>query len=262
MNLSWLYDIPAFLFFLLVILFFGGSSVLGYLLTRKHVERWLGKPPAQNEVIHYYIAATGVVYGITLGLIAVGVWDNHKEVKTKVEEEAASLAALYRDVSSYPEPYRNGLVVELSDYTRYLVDEAWPLQAKGILPAAGVDSLNEFQKILYSFEPLTEKQKIIHMACLENFNQYVELSRLRMENVRHGPSYMIWWVIFFGGLVNVILSWLLVIESKSLHVLMNALLGALIGSLIFLVMVLEFPFRGWFKVGPEPFEIVFRQLMK
>jgi len=73
---------------------------------------------------------------------------------------------------------------------------------------------------------------------------------------------MIWWVIFFGGLVNVILSWLLVIESKSLHVLMNALLGALIGSLIFLVMVLEFPFRGWFKVGPEPFEIVFRQLMK
>jgi hypothetical protein len=42
MDLSWLYDIPAFIFFLLVILFFAGFSVSGYMLVRKRVERWLG----------------------------------------------------------------------------------------------------------------------------------------------------------------------------------------------------------------------------
>jgi hypothetical protein len=154
------------------------------------------------------------------------------------------------------------MIVELGDYTRYTIDEAWPLQAKGILPSGGVDSLNDFQKELYSFEPVTESQKIIHTACLHNFNEYVELSRLRMENVNRGVSYMIWWVVLFGGLVNLMLSWLFVVKNRSLHVLMNALLGALIGALIFLIVVLDFPFRGWFRVSSEPFEITYQQLMK
>jgi hypothetical protein len=261
MDLSWLYHIPSFIFFLLVILFFAAFSVSGYMLVRKRVERWLGEPPAQNEVISYYIAATGVVYGITLGLIAVGVWENHIRVSTKVEEESATLSALYRDVNSYPEPYKSKLTGKLKTYTRYVIDEAWPLQAKGIIPSGGVDLVNEFQQILFTYEPETEGQKIIHTNCLYTYNEYAVLRRLRLQNVK-GESHMIWWVIFFGGLANLILSWLFVVKNKSLHVLMNALLGALIGALIFLILALESPFRGWFKVSSEPFETVYRQLMK
>ena len=262
MNLSWLYSVPSFLFFLIVILFFAGLSVSGYLLTRKRIERWLGKPPAQNEVISYYIAATGVVYGITLGLIAVGVWENYNLINNKVDEEAATLSAVYRDVNSYPEPFRSKLTGELKVYTRYVIDEAWPLQEKGIAPAGGVHDMNIFQQTLYSFEPVSEGQKIIHEACLYTYNQYIELRRLRIQNATKKIPYMIWWVVFFGALVNLILSWLFVVENKSLHVLMNALLGALIGALIFLIIVLDFPFRGWFRVGSEPFEIAYQQLMK
>jgi hypothetical protein len=171
----------------------------------------------------YYIAATGVVYGITLGLIAVAVWEDHIRVSTKVEEESATLSALYRDVNSYPEPDRGKLTGKLKKYTRYVVDEAWPLQAKGIVP--------------------------------------VVLRRLRIQNVKV-DSHMIWWVIFFGGLANLMLSWLFVVKNKALHVLMNALLGALIGALIFLILALDSPFRGWFKVSSQPFETTYRQLMK
>src|SRR3982751_2563148 len=137
MNISWLYFLPSFLFFILVILFFAGFSIAGFLLVRRHIERWLGKPPAQNEVLSYYIAATGVVYGITLGLIAVGVWDNYIHVNIKVEEEAATLGDLYRDVTSYPEPFKGKLEAELKLYTRYVIDEAWPLQSEGIMPVGG-----------------------------------------------------------------------------------------------------------------------------
>ena len=50
--------------------------------------------------------------------------------------------------------------------------------------------------------------------------------------------------------------------KKSLHILMNGLLGALIGALIFLIIVLDHPFSGWFKVSSGPFEISYQQLMK
>ena len=262
MNLSWLYHFPPFVFFLLVIGLVAAVSVTGFLIIRKPVERWLGKPPAQNAVISYYIHATGVVYGITLGLITVGMWENYNYVNVKVEEEAATLGAVYRDVSSYPEPYKSQLTGELKTYTRYLIDEAWPLQEKGIIPQAGVDQMNRFQKILYGFEPTSEGQKIVHAAALGSYNDYILLRRLRLQNITKSVSVMIWWVIFFGGLVNLILSWLFVVTHKSLHILMNALLGALIGALVFIIIVLDFPFRGWFKVSSEPFEITYQQLMK
>lgn len=262
MSLSSLHNLPASLFFLLVIGFIAGVSVLGFLSVRKKVEKWLGKPPAQNEVISYYIAATGVVYGITLGLIAVGAWDNYSLVNVKVEEEAATLSEVYRDVTSYPEPYRSQLTEDLKIYTKYVIDEAWPLQEKGITPISGVDLINHFQKTLYRFEPVTEGQKIFHASALRSYNDYILLRRLRIQNVTKGVSEMIWWVVFFGGLINLVLSWLFVVKNKSLHILMNALLGALIGALIFLILVLDHPFSGWFKVSSEPFVITYQELMK
>jgi hypothetical protein len=262
MSFSWLYHIPSFLFFLCVILFFGGFSIAGFLFFRKPVERWLGKAPAQNEVLSYYIAATGVVYGITLGLIAVGVWDNYIQVNIRVEQEAATLAGLYRDVSSYPDPYHSRLTTELKEYTRYVIDEAWPLQGEGIIPSGGVDHMDSFQKMLYSYEPVSDGQKIIHASSVHTYESYIQLRRLRLQNVSKGIAVMIWWVVFFGALINMILSWLFVVKNMSLHILMNGLLGALIGALIFLIIVLDFPFRGWFKVSSEPFETSYQQLMK
>jgi Protein of unknown function (DUF4239) len=262
MNLSWLHSLPSFLFFLLVICFVAAVSVSGFLFIRKPVERWLGKPPAQNAVISYYIHATGVVYGITLGLITVGVWENYNHVNVKVEEEAATLAALYRDMNSYPEPYHSQLTGELKTYTRYVIDEAWPLQEKGIIPPGGVELMNRFQKTLYGFEPTTEGQKIVHAAALQSYNDYILLRRLRLQNVTKGISELIWWVILFGGLINLVLSWLFVVPHRTLHILMNALLGALIGALVFLILVLDRPFSGWYKVSSEPFEITYQQLMK
>jgi len=262
MDISWLYGIPSFLFFLLVILFFAAFSICGFLLVRKSVERWLGKAPAQNEVISYYIAATGVVYGITLGLIAVGVWDNNTHVTIKVEEEAAALSSLYRDVRNYPEPYQTQLTGELRKYTRYTIDTSWALQEKGIIPTGGVDVMNQFQQTLYQFEPVSDRLKIIHASAIHSYDDYIQLRRQRIQNISKGVAVMIWWVVFFGALVNLILSWLFVVRNVSLHILMNGLLGALIGALIFLIIVLDYPFRGWFKISSEAFEISYQQLMK
>jgi hypothetical protein len=43
----------------------------------------------------------------------------------------------------------------LRDYTRYVIDEAWPLQRKGIVPAGAVKRVADFQASLVGFgEPL------------------------------------------------------------------------------------------------------------
>jgi hypothetical protein len=75
---------------------------------------------------------------ITLGLIAVGLLENYMEITKTVEEEASTLSEVYRDVSSYREPYKTKLTGELKTYTRHVIDEAWPKMEQGITPRDGV----------------------------------------------------------------------------------------------------------------------------
>jgi Protein of unknown function (DUF4239) len=74
-------------------------------------------------------------YGITLGLLAVGTWQAYSDLDTKVGEEASALAALYRNVSSFPDPNRAELQVDLREYARQVIDVSWPLTAPRDRPA-------------------------------------------------------------------------------------------------------------------------------
>ncbi|HET7446843.1 MAG TPA: hypothetical protein VFJ49_02830 [Methyloceanibacter sp.] len=69
-----------------------------------------------------------------LGLLAVGAYQNHAETRRAVVAEAASLAALYRDISEYPEPYRTDLRSLVREYTRFTIEDVWPKQRQGIMP--------------------------------------------------------------------------------------------------------------------------------
>ena len=50
-----------------------------------------------------------VFYGLALALIAVNVFETYADVSKIISQEATSLAMLYRDVSTYPEPIRSQL---------------------------------------------------------------------------------------------------------------------------------------------------------
>ena len=49
-----------------------------------------------------------VFYGLAVALIAVTVFQTYSDTSKVVTGEATALNALYRDVSSYPEPIRTG----------------------------------------------------------------------------------------------------------------------------------------------------------
>ena len=60
----------------------------------------------------------------------MATYQNHTDVEKAVASEASSLAALYRDISAYPEPDRAELKALIKEYTRSTIEDAWPLQRK------------------------------------------------------------------------------------------------------------------------------------
>jgi hypothetical protein len=261
MDLLWLYDLETWQFAAIVIASALSIGLAGLVLTRRYVER-LHQGKSHNDIVSFYLASVGVFYGITLGLIAVGTWENYTVTETKAALEASSLAALYRDVSLYPEPERGTLQGDLKKYTRYVIDDAWPQQRKGIIPKGGTLLINVFQGHLGQYEPKTEGQKILHAEALRQFNNLIELRRMRILSTTTGLPESVWWIVVLGAFVNIFITWFFHMESFKVHVWMTVSLSVLLGLLIYLMGAMDRPFRGKVSVGPEAFESVYEQLMK
>ena len=261
MNLYWIYNIPLVWFGLAMVGSFVSVSVLGLLCTRRMVKRFVGPPPGANDVVSYYFSAIGVFYGLTTGLVAVATWEAYSETDKAVGAEAATVAALYRDVSSYPEPSRQQLQALLKEYTRYVIEDAWPLQRRGEVPTGGTERITTFQARLFLFEPTTPGQQAIHAETLRAFNRLIELRRARLQAVTVGLPAALWWMVLIGSALTASIGFLFHLERFSVHLILTVMMSSLMALLVFLIAALDNPFRGQISIGPDAYKLVYEGLM-
>ena len=164
----WIYDIPILLVVGLFALIFVGICWLGTIFISPFLSQWFQGKAQLNEILGDFLQYFGVIYGLLLGLLAVATYQNHTDVEKAVASEASSLAALYRDISAYPEPDRAELKALIKEYTRSTIEDAWPLQRKGIDPWK-VNRAAPMHARLALFEPQTKSQEALHNAALRQF---------------------------------------------------------------------------------------------
>ena len=99
-------------------------AVAGLTVVRRRVLPRLRIKTEDSEFIGAMMQSVMVFYGLAVALMAVSVSQTYSDVSKIVSGEATALAALYRDVSSYPEAFRPRLQNGLRDYVRYVIEEA------------------------------------------------------------------------------------------------------------------------------------------
>jgi len=259
-NFYWVYDISNWMFWLLTV----GLSIVvglgGMFALRSSVQRLHGGHP-HNEIVSVFFASMAVFYGVAVGLFSVGAWQTYSDIDSKVALESATLAGLYRDVSHFPEPARATLQGELRTYTRMLIDEVWPQQRRGIVSRANTGTLNSFYDSLGDFEPSTAAQKAIYAETLTQFNKLIELRRLRLQSVTLGLPRTMWILVVLGAVVTLATTWFFDTRSLSMHFWLTVLLAVLLGMIIHLLAAMDNPFRGEYSISPEPFQMVYEDLM-
>ncbi len=257
----WVYDLPNWLFGVLTIAVTVAIGLGGLYATRKWVRRVHGDRHSHNEVVGFYLGAVCVFYGITLGLFAVATWQSYADVETRVGAEAAAVGALFRDVSSFPDPNRTELQSDLRQYVRQVIDVAWPQQRRGIVPEDEGVTLSNLQRHLSQFEPVTEGQKVIYAQAYRGFYTIAELRGRRLQSVREGLPGPLWTIVLAGAFLSIAMTWFFDIKSQSMHFWMTVMFAMLLGLLIYLLAALDYPFRGKISVGPQAFEIMYTKRM-
>src|SRR5262249_32326360 len=197
--MEWMFDAPLWVTGPLLVSMLVGISLGGLLAVRAWVLPRLRVTGEDSHVAGPLVHSVMVFYGLVLALIAVNVFETYAASEHVVSAEAAALGALYRDASCYPEPTRTNLTRTLRDYMDYTIHEAWPVQRKGRVPAAGVEKIDRFQEHLAAFEPATEGQRALHAEGWRAYNRMIEARRARLDRVKTGLPGIMWLVVLLGA---------------------------------------------------------------
>jgi hypothetical protein len=257
-----LFDYPLWIAGLVIVgtlcLYAGG----GLVVVRRRVLPRLRVDAGDSEFTGAMMQSVMVFYGLAVALIAVTVFETYSDTAQIVEQEATALNAIYRDVTSYPDPLRTELQKDLREYTDQVIHQAWPLQQRGQIPKAGIEHMTRFQDALTKFEPATEGQKLLHGETLRAYNELIKSRRMRLDAVATGLPSVMWVVIVIGAFIALSASFFFKVEDARLHILEVLLLAVFIGLVIFMILSLDRPFRGDLGISADSYQLVYDQLMK
>ena len=259
----WLYDVSPPVAALIMVAFIECTALIGLVLVRRYLIPRLHYHDGANDAVSGTVQAIGVFYGITVGLIAVGVWNTSSNAAELVSKEASSIGALYSDVSGYPSPIREELCAKLREYTVFVIEQAWPAQKRGEGQKItnGIWIVNDFQKKLQAFQPANASQSALHAETLRAYNAFLEYRRLRVDAVGGGLSNVMWAVIWVGAAISIGIAYFFNIPDLKLHAILVALMGGFLAMVLFMIIINDKPFYGYVSISTDPYKLILERVI-
>ena len=257
----WVYNLPNWLFELLTLFLFVAFGLAGLLASRRMIRRF-HLQHSYNDIVGFYLAGITVLYGVTLGLLAIGAWTTYTDTEAKVAREAAAVASVYRAAGGLEEPMRSLLRGDILDYTRSVIEVGWPEQQQGIVPIENRAPLDLFRRDFRKWEPTTEADAILEQTISQEFDALETSRSIRLDSVKDELPSPLWALIMIGAAICIVSTWFFHVESLKMHIWMTVLFSALVGLMVFMVAALDNPYRGKISVSPEPFERVYQQMIE
>jgi hypothetical protein len=253
----WFYEVRPLFAAAMLVLIIETVSIIGLFLVRRLILPHIRYGEGINDAVSGTVQAIGVFYGITVGLIAVGVWITNTSASDLVSREAASIGVLYRDVSGYPAPIRDELRGRIRQYTVFVIEKAWPAQMVGTQTLdEGTKIMDAFQERLFTFEPTTAGQNALHQETLSAYNKLIEYRRLRIEAVDSGLSGVMWAVIWLGAAISIGVAYFFKIEDARLHALLISLMAGFLALVLLMIIINDKPFYGYVSISPDAYTLI------
>jgi hypothetical protein len=137
-----------------------------------------------------------------------------------------------------------------------VVDEEWPLMRDGqTSPSAGTLA-DDLWRSIEGFEPGTTAEQAVYAQELERVDDLDQAREIRLLNVSEGLPPVLRFVLVSLGIDTILSFYFVGIKARWLHILAVSALTGGIALIIFAIFVLDRPFGGDLRVGPNAFELM------
>ncbi|MFA5062458.1 MAG: DUF4239 domain-containing protein [Candidatus Omnitrophota bacterium] len=247
-----LLEVPFFVLGLMVV---GGAVVLtliGLFVVRHFIPH--NKLRLHHDVADPLLGVMGAVYSVLLAFVVVTVWVNFDKSDSNVQQEANSLADIYRDAEGLSADFRAKLNPLLRAYRDAVIEYEWKTMEKGEMSPYVEKLMNQIWALYTNYEPKSFTEKAFFDESVRKLNTFRELRRLRLMDSRKGIEPLLWFVLIAGGMATVSFTFLFGAENFQAQLIMGVLLSAMVALILFAIMAMDYPFTGKVSISSKPFQ--------
>ena len=119
---------------------------------------------------------------------------------------------------------------------------------------------NNLWQAIRALEPRTSAEINWHATMLQSLTALSDYRRDRLADSRAVLPPVLWAVLLSGGMITLGYTYLFGVRSLTVHLIITAALTAMTTLLLLVILILDHPFAGSFRVESEPFVQVLRRV--
>lgn len=208
---------------------------------------------AGEDLIGWQLNILGSVYAVILGFMFFNVWTTFSATQLNVGLEANALRNVYRLAAGLPQEQRVRLQTQARAYAAAVIDDDWPLMARGDVPEKSHWIDQSMWATLMSVKSASPTEGIAVDHALSELSSLSQLRRERLvQSISRLPG-IFWCVLLVGGVLTIISVDLFGSRYLWLHGFQVLSLTLLITLAMLAITDLNYPFRGWVHVSDYAF---------
>jgi Protein of unknown function (DUF4239) len=250
--------IPVWLSGLLIV----GLSVAAAVGAMLYVRRKIGvaRLLLNNEVAGFKFATLGVVYAVLLAFVVIAVWERYETAETVVEIEGDAVLDLHALSYGLGEEQGREIRGLLQHYVTSVIGSEWPAMADGRADPAGARAFREAARAVVRLQPETPRDQELFAHALNLLGTMSDNRRQRLAAAEGALPGVMWLVLAFGAAVTIGYTAFFGAQNVVAQALMTAALSLMVMVVFFLTVLLNYPFTGDVRIGPDRFRDVLVQM--
>ncbi|MGH9467938.1 MAG: hypothetical protein ACRD1Y_11350 [Terriglobales bacterium] len=244
-------DATGVMLLLLAVLVCG--PVLELALRRRLLQRWF----QSSDAIVSYLQMLTVFYGLLLGLVVLDLWQKQDLAELNAAAESNQVRVL-NDLAQHFSRGAGVVSLALGDYVQGVVKKEWPQMVSGhteMLFGASPE-LDLVRATILDLGVTTPGDQVIFAQMLTSYNRIVQDRQQRLlDSARRLPD-VLWIVLLLGAGFIWIGSWFIPAQYLRSQLLLSSITSGYLFLLVYLVVVLEHPFLGAWRVDPSAYQHV------
>lgn len=258
MAIAFFYAVPNSILIFMFIVILISISLIGLYLFTIFVSRGFIKT-FDDANTGLYTSAVTIAIAIIIAFVITNEWLIFSKTESNLVEEANVLYLLYENVYTLPDT--DDIQILTIQYICSIINIEFPAMKSGQLPLEN-ETLILLQSAILVYDPdppLSAQELIIYENIIALFNQALSLRNQRLQASMHGIPNELWWVIIIGFILVMVMTWFIK-GNMTYRIIMNAFVIMIYASLLFLVVALDYPFRGDFSLTADPFVFVLNRI--
>lgn len=199
------------------------------------------------------MGVVGTLFSVLLGFMVASAMDRYNDARMHDEQEASNVASIFRVARGMSDIDRPRIRQLCREYVDDVITTEWPNMEKHIKINHGWETYQKLWEATVAAVPENDRQSNLQQGMIASMQSLGEHRRARILLAQTGMQPALWWVVGFGAVTTMALSYIFASQFPRVQAFMTTLVATAMALNIWLLSAYSNPYSGEMKIAPTMF---------